>query len=54
MGLKNINENKFFNNCTVTEEAVLKLLGSLDVLKSCGPDNLHAVVLRSCSKELEK
>ena len=35
-------------------DKVVEILGSLDVSKSCGPDNLPAVVLRNCAKELTK
>ena len=49
-----MNENKTLNNFTVTEEVIVKILGSLDVSKSCGPDNLPAVVLSNCAKELTK
>ena len=47
-----LNENRILNNFTVTEEIAVEILGSLDVSKSCGPDNLPAVVLRICAKEL--
>ena len=51
----NMNENKTLNCFTVTEEAVLKFLGGpLDVSKSCGPDNLPAVVPTNFAKELSK
>ena len=46
-----LNENRILNSFTVTEEAIVENLGSLDVSKSCGPDNLPAVVLRNCAKE---
>ena len=46
----NLNDNRILNSFTVTE--VIEILGSLDVSKSCGPDNLPAVVLRNCAKEL--
>ena len=49
-----LNENKILNNVDETEEAIVEILGSLDVSKSCGPDNLPAVVLRNCAKELTK
>ena len=49
-----LNENRILNSFTVTEEAIVEILGSLDVSKSCGPDNLPAVVLRNCAKELTK
>ena len=49
-----LSENKNLNNFTETEEAIVEILGSLDVSKSCGPDNLAAVVLRNCAKELKK
>ena len=49
-----LNENRILNNFTVTEEAIVEILGSLDVSKSCGPDNLPAVVLMNCAKELTK
>ena len=49
-----LNENKILNYFTVTKEAIVEILGSSDVLKSCGPDNLPAVVLRNCAKELRK
>ena len=51
---KSLNEIKILNNFTVTEEAIVEILGSLDVSKSCGPDNLPAVVLKNCAKELTK
>ena len=49
-----LNENRILKNFTVTEEAIVEFIGSLDVSKSCGPDNLPAVVLRNCAKELTK
>ena len=49
-----MNENKILNKFAVTVEAIVEILGSLDVSKSCGPDNLPAVVLRNCAKELTK
>ena len=49
-----LNENKILNYFTVTEEAIVEILGSLDVSKSCGPDNLPAVVFRNCAQELRK
>ena len=49
-----LNENRVLNNFTVTEEAIVEILGSLDVSKSCGSDNFPAVVLRNCAKELTK
>ena len=55
----NFNENRILNNFSVTEEAVVEILESLDLSKSCGPDNLPAVVLKgqlqkNCAKELTK
>ena len=39
-----LNENRILNNFTLTEDAIVEILGSLDV----------SVVLRSCAKELTK
>ena len=47
-------KNKILNNFTMTEEAIDEILGSLDISKSWGPDNLPAFVLRNCAKELTK
>ena len=48
----NLNEKRVSNNFTVTEDAIVEIRGSLDVSMSCRPDNLPAVVLRNCAKEL--
>ena len=50
----NLNENRILNNFTVTKKAVVEILGSLNVSKSVGPDNLPAVVPSNCAKELTK
>ena len=50
----NLDENRILNNFTVTKNAVVEILGSLNVSKSGGPNNLPAVVPRNCAKELTK
>ena len=50
----NLKANRISNDFTVTEEAVVEFFVSLGVSKSCGSDNLPAVFLRNCAKELTK
>ena len=47
-----VTDDDCINSVNIQEDVILKQLKSLDISKSCGPDDCHPMLLKECANEL--